>query len=173
MGSIEVILANITELECDCIVNAANKSLLGGGGVDGAIHRAAGVGLLKECATLGGCEVGEAKITGGYNLRAKYVIHTVGPIYSGKIEDALYLMNCYENSLNLAKKHGIQKIAFPAISTGVYGYPLGEATAIAVATVKGWLEANSDSSIEIIFCCYDKNAYETYKKELYEGENNG
>lgn len=166
MSIMRVMLMDITMLKCDCIVNAANKSLLGGGGVDGAIHRAAGPGLVKECATLGGCETGEAKITGGYNLNAKYVIHTVGPIYSGDIEDALALMNCYTNTLNLAKENGIRKIAFPSISTGVYGYPVEEAVPLAVGAVDRWIKSNQDYDIEVIFSCYDDYTLEYYRYEL-------
>ena len=157
---------DITELECDCIVNAAKKTLLGGGGVDGAIHTAAGRGLLEECRTLHGCETGEAKITGGYNLPAKYVIHTVGPIYSGADQDAVLLANCYRNSLNLAKENGIHSIAFPAISTGIYGYPLRAATQIAIDTVCQWLYENPYYGMEVIFACYDKKTYDIYH-ELY------
>ncbi len=161
---------DITKLDCECIVNAANKSLLGGGGVDGAIHRRAGAELLRECRTLGGCETGEAKITKGYNLPAKWVIHTVGPIYSGSKRDAKLLADCYRNSLELAAKYNIHSIAFPAISTGVYGYPLKEATEVAVQAVKKWLADNKDYSIEVIFCCFDKRTYDIYK--AYADKNN-
>lgn len=153
---------DITKLDCDCIVNAANESLLGGGGVDGAIHRAAGPELLRECRTLHGCETGEAKITKGYNLPAKYVIHTVGPIYSGKPSDADMLAACYRNSLNLAKDNDIRSIAFPAISAGAYGYPLQEATKIAVETVCDWIAVNLDYAMDIVFCCFDKKTYDVY-----------
>ena len=169
MSKIELYLGNITKLDCEAIVNAANNSLLGGGGVDGAIHRAAGPELLIECRTLNGCKTGEAKITKGYNLKAKYVIHTVGPIYSGNKQDKVLLANCYKNSLNLAKENGIKSIAFPAISTGVYAYPINKATAIAVKTVKEWLIENNDYDIKIIFCCFDEATFIPYKKEI---ENN-
>lgn len=162
MQKILIDLGDITKLDCDAIVNAANKTLLGGGGVDGAIHRAAGRELLAECRTLGGCNTGEAKITKGYKLKAKYVIHTVGPIYSGKDSDAADLANCYKNSLDLARKHDIHSIAFPAISTGVYHYPLKEATRIALTTIDNWLKANADYDIEVIFSCFDKRTYSVY-----------
>ncbi len=162
MKNIKVVKGDITKLNCDCIVNAANKSLLGGGGVDGAIHRAAGSELLKECMGLGGCETGEAKITKGYKLPAKYVIHTVGPIYYGKDNEPALLANCYKNSLELAKKYEIHSIAFPAISTGVYGYPVDEAAEIAYKTVADWINENNDYSIEIIFCCFDDENYNKY-----------
>lgn len=160
---------DITTLDCECIVNAANKSLLGGGGVDGAIHRAAGPELLKECRTLGGCETGEAKITKGYKLPAEWIIHTVGPVYCGKGKDAELLANCYRNSLELAKSYNVHSIAFPAISTGVYGYPLDEATEVAITTVKKWLDENQGYFIEVIFCCFSKQAYDIYQS--YAAEN--
>ena len=157
---------DITKLDCDCIVNAANRSLLGGGGVDGAIHRAAGPELLAECRTLHGCRTGEAKITKGYRLKAKYIIHTVGPIYSGTAEDAAQLADCYRNSLNLAKEHDVHSIAFPAISTGVYGYPLEDATEIAVKTVAQWLEAHADYAMQVIFCCFDARTERVYQTKM-------
>ena len=162
-SALTVVQGDITRLNCECIVNAANRSLLGGGGVDGAIHRAAGPELLAECRTLGGCETGEAKITRGYRLPAKWVIHTVGPVYSGRARDAELLASCYRNSLMLAKAHDIRSIAFPAISTGVYGYPLREATEVAVATVRAWLAENREYPLRVIFCCFDRRAYEAYR----------
>lgn len=165
-NQIQVVQGDITKLDCDGIVNAANRSLLGGGGVDGAIHRAAGPELLAECRTLHGCRTGEAKITKGYRLRAKYIIHTVGPIYSGTAEDAAQLADCYRNSLNLAKEHDVHSIAFPAISTGVYGYPLEDATEIAVKTVVQWLEAHADYAMQVIFCCFDARTERVYQARL-------
>lgn len=165
-NQIQVVQGDITKLDCDGIVNAANRSLLGGGGVDGAIHRAAGPELLAECRTLHGCRTGEAKITKGYRLKAKYIIHTVGPIYSGTAEDAAQLADCYRNSLNLAKEHDVHSIAFPAISTGVYGYPLEDATEIAVKTVAQWLEAYSDYAMQAIFCCFDAWTERVYQARL-------
>lgn len=165
-NQIQVVQGDITKLDCDGIVNAANRSLLGGGGVDGAIHRAAGPELLAECRTLHGCRTGEAKITKGYRLRAKYIIHTVGPIYSGTAEDAAQLADCYRNSLNLAKEHDVHSIAFPAISTGVYGYPLEDATEIAVKTVAQWLEAHADYAVQVIFCCFDARTERVYQTKM-------
>ena len=165
-NQIQVVQGDITKLDCDGIVNAANRSLLGGGGVDGAIHRAAGPELLAECRTLHGCRTGEAKITKGYRLRAKYIIHTVGPIYSGTAEDAAQLADCYRNSLNLAKEHDVHSIAFPAISTGVYGYPLEDATEIAVKTVAQWLEAHADYAMQVMFCCFDARTERVYQKKM-------
>jgi O-acetyl-ADP-ribose deacetylase len=162
-----VVQGDITRQQVDAIVNAANSSLLGGGGVDGAIHRAAGPGLVTECRTLGGCPTGEARITGGYRLPARWVIHTVGPVWQGggRDEDRL-LADCYRNSLALAVEHGgIRTIAFPAISTGVYGYPLERATRIAVSEVQKFLEG--DSTLEhVIFVCFGPTAYQTYLKVI-------
>ena len=159
---------DITKLHVDAIVNAANKSLLGGGGVDGAIHRAAGKELLAECRTLHGCETGEAKITKGYNLPAKHVIHTAGPVYSGKASDAEKLAACYKNSMDTAYANGLHSIAFPAISTGVYHYPLKDATQIAVSTVKTWLSGHPDYDIDVIFSCFSSDVYDTYESCLAE-----
>ena len=157
---------DITEQRVDAIVNAANTSLLGGGGVDGAIHRSAGLELLTECRTLGGCPTGEAKITAGYRLPARWVIHTVGPVWSGggRGEDDL-LAACYRNSLSLAVRSGVRTIAFPAISTGVYGFPLERATAIAVSEVRRFLA--EDASIEqVTFVCHGPRAYRVYTETL-------
>lgn len=154
MSCIKNHVGDITKLKVDAIVNAANSSLLGGGGVDGCIHRAAGPQLLEECRLLSGCRTGEAKITKGYNLPAKHVIHTVGPIYSGSPSDPEMLRNCYWNSLNVAKANDLHSIAFPGISTGVYGYPKEEAAEIALNTVKEWLDANSDYEIEVTFVTF-------------------
>lgn len=163
MKNIEIHLGDITKLDCDAIVNAANKTLLGGGGVDGAIHRAAGPELLAECRTLNGCKTGEAKITKGYKLKARHVIHTVGPIYSNAPSDPIKLADCYRNSLDLAKKYDLHSIAFPSISTGVYGYPLEDATEVVVKTVSRWLEENPDYQIKIVFVCFGEKAYNLYK----------
>ena len=165
-SQIQVVQGDITKLDCDGIVNAANRSLLGGGGVDGAIHRAAGPELLAECRTLHGCRTGEAKITKGYRLKAKYIIHTVGPIYSGTAEDAAQLADCYRNSLDLAKEHDVHSIAFPAISTGVYGYPLDAATQIAVDTVTDWLQSHVDYDMRVIFCCFDARTARAYQTKM-------
>ena len=162
MKDARVLLGDITQSDCDCIVNAANKSLSGGGGVDGAIHRAAGPELAKECAALGGCETGEAKITKGYRLKAKYVIHTVGPIYSGSPDDAKMLAKCYVSSLDLAKANGLRSIAFPSVSTEVYGYPFEKATRIAVDAVSDWKEKNKDYALRVDFYCFSERIYAQY-----------
>lgn len=155
---------DITKEKVDAIVNAANSSLLGGGGVDGAIHHAAGPDLVKECRGLGGCETGEAKITAGYKLPAKFVIHTVGPVYGrarGRERDLL--SNCYLNSLKLARSKSLKTIAFPCISTGIYGYPQEEAARIAVETVKGYIKENPDAFEEIIFVTFMATDHKIYK----------
>lgn len=166
MGEISVSGESIVLSKCDAIVNAANSSLLGGGGVDGAIHAAAGPDLVKECAGLGGCKTGEAKITRGYKLAAKHVIHTVGPVYRGEAKDAELLSACYRNSLILAKENNVHSIGFPAISTGVYGYPLDDATEIAVKTVKAWLSDNADYDISVVFYCFRQREEVAYRKVL-------
>jgi O-acetyl-ADP-ribose deacetylase (regulator of RNase III) len=161
-GRIEVIQGDITRQEVDAIVNAANNSLLGGGGVDGAIHRAAGPRLLEECRTLDGCDTGEAKITAGYNLPAKWVIHTVGPVWHGGQdgEDEM-LARCYRNSLRLAEERGIKTIAFPSISTGAYSFPLDRAAHIAINEVRAFLE-KSDAIETVRMVCFSDEALQSY-----------
>ena len=165
---IEVIQGDITTLDVDAIVNAANTSLLGGGGVDGAIHRAAGKGLLEECRTLGGCPTGEARITGGYNLAARHVIHTVGPVYSGKPRDKTLLTGCYRNSLQVAADNNLTSIAFPAISCGVYGYPIEQACKIAVDTTCLFLKTKPSITrvIFVLFSPASLKVYEDYIQDL-------
>lgn len=166
---LSIVQGDITTQTADAIVNAANNSLLGGGGVDGAIHRAAGPGLLKECRTLGGCETGSAKITKGYNLQANYVIHTVGPVWQegANNEDAL-LAKCYRSCFTLAGKHGIKSIAFPSISTGVYRFPVNRASRIALKEIYHELETNIELE-RVIVVCFDHSTYDAYlsaEKEL-------
>lgn len=166
MTEIVAVQGDITEIEADAIVNAANATLLGGGGVDGAIHRAAGPRLLAECRGLGGCRTGEAKITKGYDLAARHVIHTVGPVwYGGKGGEHALLRNCYLNSLGLAERHGLKSIAFPAISTGAYGYPIEEAADVAIAAAREY--TSRPTSIEkIIFVLFSRSDLEVYRKAL-------
>lgn len=167
-GAIEIVEGDITEQGVDAIVNAANTSLLGGGGVDGAIHRAAGPGLLEECRKLGGCATGEAKITRGHRLPAKWVIHTVGPVWrGGKDFEEELLANCYRRSLAVAVENGARRLAFPAISTGIYGFPLERATRIAIREVRTFLE--NDSTVEkVVFVCFDNHTYRCYERVLAE-----
>ena len=170
--TLSVIQADITTLNIDTIVNAANSSLLGGGGVDGAIHRAAGRELLAYCRTLNGCQTGEAKISPAFKLPCQYVIHTVGPVWhGGNQHEPELLANCYRNSLDLAVKHNLTSIAFPAISTGVYGYPLDKATNIAIDTVQNYVlnaqkQATNFSIREVIFCCFSASDAAVYKQVL-------
>jgi O-acetyl-ADP-ribose deacetylase (regulator of RNase III) len=163
---IEIIRGDITKVEVDAVVNAANTTLLGGGGVDGAIHRAAGRELLAECRMLGGCEPGHAKITRGYDLPARFVIHTVGPIWrGGKQDEARTLASCYSNSLQLAVDNEIKTIAFPAISCGAYGYPIEEATHIALKTTRDFL-ATTDEIAKVIFVVWGEDVYNAYRQFL-------
>lgn len=169
MTNIEVVQGDITRMDVDIVVNAANTTLLGGGGVDGAIHRRAGKKLLEECRTLGGCRTGEAKMTNGYNMRCSKIIHTVGPVYhGGNNGEAELLKNCYFNSMMLAEEYrftnglGSISIAFPCISTGVYGYPKKEACKIAVETIK---EINN-SKIKVFFVCFEEDQYQLYLDEI-------
>ncbi len=167
-GRLEIIEGDITKLEVDAIVNAANRSLLGGGGVDGAIHRAAGPRLLEETRALGGCETGEAKITAGYDLPAGHVIHTVGPVWhGGRSDEDRLLADCYRNSLALAVENGVKTIAFPSISTGVYGFPMERATRIALGEIKEFL-AGADAIERVICCTFGRKDYEVYTRVASE-----
>ena len=161
-----VVQGDITELVVDAIVNAANSSLLGGGGVDGAIHRAAGPDLLAECRPIGGCPPGQARMTGGHRLRARHVIHTVGPVYDrGRSGEPGLLESCYRESLRLASEAGLESVAFPCISTGVYGYPKAQACEIAVAAVAGWLVAHDRPQV-VTFCCFGPEDAGLYRSRL-------
>jgi len=166
LGRISIVEGDITRQDVDAIVNAAKESLLGGGGVDGAIHRAAGPGLLAECRKLGGCPTGEARITGGHRLKARYVIHAVGPVWRGGLgdEDAL-LAACYRNSLALAEENDVTSIAFPAISTGIHGFPVARAARIAIAETIGFLRAH-DLPERVVFVCFDRETGDCYRAAL-------
>lgn len=172
---LRVVEGDITRLAVDAIVNAANQSLLGGSGVDGAIHHAAGLDLLAECRRIGGCPTGEARLTGGYNLPARHVIHTVGPVWNGgdRGEPDL-LAGCYRNSLALARRHGLRRLAFPAISTGAYGYPMDAAARLAVGTVRAEIDrlaaAGDDKPFDcILFVCFGGEAVTAYEAALFDG----
>jgi len=168
MERFSIIKGDIVRMKTQAIVNAANTSLLGGGGVDGAIHRAAGGELLRECETLGGCKTGEAKITSGYRLKAEYVIHTPGPIWrGGKWNERELLANCYRNSLRLAKENAITSISFPSISTGVYHFPIEDAARIAISEILFFLKENPDFE-QVIFVCFDDKTYKIYEKVYKE-----
>ena len=168
-GRLTVVEGDITKLDVDAIVNAANSSLLGGGGVDGAIHRAAGPGLFNECRGLGGCPTGEARMTGGHGLPARHVIHTVGPVWQGgDAREPELLRSCYTESLRLATEAGLQTITFPAISTGVYGYPKTQACDVAVSAVRDWL-AGHDLPLAVTFCCFGRGDAELYRERIRKG----
>jgi O-acetyl-ADP-ribose deacetylase (regulator of RNase III) len=166
---LDIRVADITTLAVDAIVNAANRSLLGGGGVDGAIHRAAGPELLAECKTLGGCATGGAKITRGYRLKAKHVIHAVGPVWhGGTADEEMLLASCYRSALDLAASHALTSIAYPAISTGIYGFPADLAARIAVGTVASELAANPRGIARVIFCCFSPASAEHHSNAFAE-----
>ena len=167
MRRIEIHEGDITRLAVDAIVNAANESLLGGGGVDGAIHRAAGPELVHECRTLGGCEPGDAKITRGYRLPSRHVIHTVGPVWrGGQHDERQVLASCYRRSLHLARHHGLRSIAFPAISTGLFGFPADHAAHIAVRTVSEVLARDDDHFERVVLCCFDRHSAAHHRAAL-------
>ena len=166
MTTLKALQADITTLTVDVIVNAANSSLLGGGGVDGAIHRAAGTELLHECRLLGGCKTGDAKITKGYELPAKFIIHTVGPVWrDGKHREEQLLASCYHRSLQIAAERGLTSIAFPALSTGIFGYPIRPAAKLAIATATAFIQSPT-SLREIVFCCYSSGDFQLYERLL-------
>jgi O-acetyl-ADP-ribose deacetylase len=165
MAKITIVRGDITKLSVDAIVNAANSSLLGGGGVDGAIHRAAGPGLVEECRRLGGCRTGDAKITKGYNLPAKHVIHTVGPVYGNENgSEKELLASCYQRCLEVARQHGLKSLAFPSISTGAFGYPIEEAAEIALKTVESALASGSSGIDTVTFATFSDRDLEIYKR---------
>ncbi len=165
---VRTVHADITKIFVDAIVNAANSSLLGGGGVDGAIHRAAGADLVHECRLLGGCKTGEAKITKGYRLPAKYIIHTVGPVWRGGLNNESQLLaSCYKHSIHLAAKNGAVSVAFPSISTGIYGYPIELAAKIAITTIRSELKELKDIK-EVVFCCFSLSDLQVYEVVLNE-----
>lgn len=169
--NLRAIQADITTLAVDAIVNAANSSLLGGGGVDGAIHRAAGPELLRACRLLDGCETGDAKITGGYDLPARFVIHAVGPVWRGGNDgEPGQLASCYRRSLELAADNGVESIAFPSISTGIYGYPVEPAAEVAVRTVRATLERRPAGVVDVTFCCFSAADLDVYRRVLAGGE---
>ncbi len=164
--NLRIIRADITTLDVDAIVNAVNSSLLGGGGVDGAIHRAAGPELLAECRGLGGCETGDAKLTKGYRLPARYVIHTVGPVWSGgNNNEAQLLASCYRRCIEIAEQHSLDSVAFPSISTGVYGYPIELASEVAISTIRSMMRDESPI-IEVTFCCFSTHDFHVYERLL-------
>ena len=167
---LQIIRQDITKMKVDAIVNTTNEDMVGYSGVDLAVHEGAGPELDVECSRLAPLGLGSAKITKGYKLPARYVIHTVGPIYGGRKEDAVDLHNCYWNSLEIAKKYDVHSIAFPAISTGVYGYPLLEAVIIAIRAVKDWLEQNQNYDMKVIFSCFDDRTFNFYREELGIGD---
>ena len=163
-GRVEIVQGNITELTVDTIVNAANSRLLGGGGVDGAIHAAAGPELLLECRGLGGARTGQAKMTGGYRLRAKHVIHAVGPVWQGgSAGEPELLASCYRNACEIVERHGLRSVAFPCISTGIYGYPVEPAAVVAQSTVREWLLGHEVPE-RVIFCCFSSSDHAVYER---------
>ena len=168
----EVVTGDITRCDVDAIVNAANSSLLGGGGVDGAIHRAAGPDLVHECRILAGCKTGQAKITKGYRLPARHIIHTVGPVWrGGENGEPELLAGCYRSALALARRHDLRSVAFPAISTGIFGYPMAEAAQVAAVTVANWLSAEPGTFDRVVFVCFDQPATDVFAAAVEQAAN--